>query len=115
MARGFEEALEGQEEVRITFVKKDGRKRTIPIWFTVKGRTVELLPMYGSKTKWYGDVASAGSLQLKVQGEVMTASPREIRDLKVIDEIKGRFGAKYGEDDVKKYYPNQDIALEVAL
>jgi len=115
MAKGFEKALEGQEEVRITFVKKDGKKRTIPIWFTVKGRTVELLPMYGSKTKWYGDVSSAGSLQLNVQEEAMTASPRVTRDPRVINEIKERFGAKYGEDDVKKYYPNQDIALEVQL
>jgi uncharacterized protein DUF2255 len=113
--KGFEEALEREQEVTITFVKKNGKKRTIPIWFAVNGRTIELLPMYGSKTKWYEDVSAAGSVQLKVGGEAMTATPRATRDPKVIDGIKMRFGAKYGEADVRKYYPNQDVALEVQL
>ena len=111
----FDKALEGEEEVKITFSKKAGGKRTIPIWFTVKGRTLELLPMYGLKTKWYGDVEAAGSLELKVRGQVKVASPRIVRDPEAIEEIKQRFGVKYGEDEVRKYYTTQNVALEILL
>jgi hypothetical protein len=112
---GFGGALEGEDEVKITFSKKSGGKRTIPIWFTVKGRTLELLPMYGLKTKWFADVEAAGSLELKVRDQVKVASPKVIRDPEMVEEIKQRFGVKYGEDDVRKYYPTSDVAFEISL
>jgi hypothetical protein len=115
MTQGFEKVLEGEEEVRVTFARKAGGKRTIPIWFTVKGRTLELLPMYGLKTKWFADVEAAGSLELKVREQVKVASPKIIRDPEVVEEIKERFGVKYGEDNVRKYYPTSDVAFEISL
>lgn len=112
---GFNKALEGEAEIKITFSKKAGGKRTIPIWFTVRGRTLELLPMYGLKTKWFAEVETAGSLELRVRNQVKVASPKIIRDPKVVEVIKERFGVKYGKDHVKKYYPTSDVAFEISL
>ena len=112
---GFAEALQDEEEVTIAFVKKDGNKRAIPIWFTLNGNVLELLPMHGLKTKWFQDVQSSGDFAVKVKQESMTVSPRMVREPKKVDEIKKRFGVKYGNGDVERYYPTSEIALEVSL
>jgi Uncharacterized protein conserved in bacteria (DUF2255) len=111
----FAEALEDLEEVQISFVRKGGEKRTIPIWFTVHEGRLELLPMHGMKTKWFLDVEATGTFVIRAGEAVMAADPRMVRDKDSIDRIKERFGAKYGEADVKKYYPASDVALEVPL
>ena len=112
---GFAEALQDEEEVTIAFDKKDGNRRAIPIWFTLNGNVLELLPMYGLKTKWFQDVQSSGDFEVKVKQESMTVSPRMVREPKKVDEIKKRFGVKYGNGDVERYYPTSEIALEVSL
>jgi hypothetical protein len=115
MTQDFEKALTGEQEVQISVKKKDGKGRTVPVWFSVEGRTLELMPMYGQKTKWFKVVESSGNLEIRAKDAVKSASPKIVRDRKTIDAIKRRFGAKYGEGQVSKYYPNQDVALEVQI
>ncbi len=106
-----------EEEVLISYVRsKDGKSRTIPIWFTVNGGKMELLPMYGLKTKWLVDVEKDGTMDLKIGEWRKNASkPKILRDSKAIDDIKRRFSVKYGEGQVKQYYPTSDVALEISL
>jgi hypothetical protein len=105
-----------EEEVLISFVRsKDGKTKTLPVWFTVNGGKFELLPMYGLKTKWFADVEKAGKIGLRVKEWNKSSEPKILRDSKVIDDIKRRFSMKYGEGQVKKYYPTSDIALEISL
>ncbi len=117
---GFRKALAGEEEVQITFVKKKGgKKRTIPIWFTVEGDRLELLPMYGLKTKWYNDVEASGKIEVKVKDQSIESKPKMVRDPAAVGRIRERFGAKYspkyGAADLKRYYPTTEIALEILL
>jgi len=110
------EDLSREEEAQITFVKsKDGKKRTVPVWFTVNEGKVELLPMYGLKTKWFIDVENSGNIELKVKDWKKSSKTTVIRDSVVVNRIKRRFSDKYGENEVKKYYPTLDVALELAL
>lgn len=99
----------------IEFLKKDGRKRKIPIWFTLEGRTLELLPMYGLKTKWFNDVERAKKMDVEVKGDRISATPVVLRETRVVDEVKKRFAAKYGEKDVKRYYPTSEVALKIKV
>jgi len=112
MERDLANALEGENEIRISFDKRDGRKRTIPIWFTVCDRTVELLPMYQRKTKWFLDVQKSGELEIRVGGLVRRVSTRIVAETGAIEEIKRSFALKYGESQVRKYYAGQDVAVE---
>jgi hypothetical protein len=110
------EALSSEEEVKITYVRsKGGKMRTIPIWFTVHQGKMELLPMYGNKTKWYIDMEKSGDIELRVRDWTIRTKPGIVRDPKVVDQIKRRFAEKYGEVEVKKYYPTSEVALEVVL
>jgi hypothetical protein len=105
-----------EEEVQVTFVhSKDGKKKSIPIWFTLRGGKMELLPMYGTKSRWFMDVERSGIVELKVKDWKKTARPRTIRDMAALNGIKERFSEKYGAGQVKKYYPTCDAAFEVAL
>jgi len=105
-----------ESEVQITYVQsKNGKPRSIPVWFTLNQGKIELLPMYGARTKWFIDVEKSGQLELKVGDWQVKAKPTIIRETKQIDEIKGTFAAKYGLRDVKRYYPKTEVALEIPL
>jgi hypothetical protein len=105
----------GEEEVQISFVRSDGKERSVPVWFTVEGGSMELLPMYGLKTKWFVDVEKSGSIGLSIKGWKKEAKPRVVRAQKAVEEIKGRFGVKYGAANVKRYYPTSEVALEIPV
>lgn len=112
----FASALSGEEEVQITVVRsKDGKDRTLPIWFAVEGDRLQLLPMYGLKTLWFRDLEKKGSMTIKAKNESVATTPKVIRDAKTVEEVKVRFSVKYGKDEVKKYYPTSEVALEVSL
>jgi hypothetical protein len=105
-----------EEEIQVTYVRqRTGRSRTIPVWFTVNEGRLELLPMHGLRTKWFTDVQKSGSLELEAKGWKKEASPVVVRNLQAIERIRERFAVKYGEGNVRKYYPTQDVALEIAL
>jgi hypothetical protein len=106
----------GEREVEITYVwSRNGRARTIPVWFTLGKGGMELLPKYGLKTKWFVDVERSGGLELRVGGWKKKAKPSVIRDAEAVDQIKDRFREKYGKADVKRYYPTSEVALVVPL
>jgi hypothetical protein len=109
-------ALSDEKEVQITFVKSsNGKRRSIPVWFTVHEGKMELLPMYGLKTKWLIDVQKSGKVEVMVKDWRMGTKPKIVRDPEAVNRIKHRFGMKYGEDEVKEYYPTSEVALEIAL
>ena len=108
-------ALSGENEVQVEFVRKDGRKRKIPVWFSVNGRTLELLPMYGLKTKWFEAVERTGRMDIEAKGTRVAATPEISKDAEEVDAVKRRFAAKYGESDVGRYYPTSEVALKITL
>jgi len=109
------ETLAGESEVQITFTSSRTKKaRTIPVWFTIHEGRMELLPMYGLKTKWFVDVQRSGEVELRVKDWARRTKPSVIREAEEVSRIKRRFGEKYGIDDVKKYYPTSEVALLIA-
>jgi len=112
----FAKALSAEEEVRITVVRrKDGKKRTLPVWFTLEGPKLQLLPMYGLKTQWFRDVEKDGEMEILAKDEAKRVVPRIVSEPAAVDRVKKRFSKKYGVSDVKKYYPTSEIALEITL
>jgi hypothetical protein len=115
-SKEFAEALSGENVVRISFVRsKNGKRRTIPVWFAVEGGRIQLLPMYGLKTKWYQDVEKSGKVELSVKNQRLSAAPRTIREQAKVEQIKSVFARKYGSVDVNRYYPTSDVAFEIPL
>ena len=113
---GFAEALSGEQEVQITVVRaKDGSRRTLPVWFSVHGSKLELLPMHGLKTRWFMDLERNGEMEVKAKDKSRIATPVIVLDSAAVEATKNRFGLKYGLGDVRKYYPTSEVALEISL
>jgi hypothetical protein len=108
-----------EEEVEITYVKsRDGKKRTIPVWFTLNEGKMELVPMYGVKTKWFNDVEKSGFIELRVKDWKKGATPKIVREPATLMQIRRRFMEKYGADEVNRYYrvpTDEQVALEILL
>jgi deazaflavin-dependent oxidoreductase (nitroreductase family) len=116
MSRDFLNALESADELSITFVgRKTGKKFTTPVWFVKEKGKVFLLPVKGTSSDWYRDILENPTMELQVSGMRATAAARPVRDRKGIEETIERFRAKYGAGDVKKYYPNQNAAVELSI
>ncbi|MGP8124855.1 MAG: hypothetical protein ACLQEQ_03185 [Nitrososphaerales archaeon] len=113
---GFAEALFGENEIQLTVVRKrDGSKRTLPVWFSVHGSKLELLPMHGLKTRWFMDLERNGEMEVKAKDKSQITSPVIVLDSAAVEAIKRRFGVKYGPGEVRKYYPTSEVALEIGL
>jgi hypothetical protein len=55
------------------------------------------------------------TLKISVDGAEISERDKSITDSNSVDDIVKKFRSKYGEVDVKRYYPKTDVAVEVAL
>ena len=111
----FGAGLQNASEITITVTgRSSGRSHSFPIWFTLDGSTLYLIPVRGSDTEWYKNVRERPAIQLSARGKTLTANARLITDQTQLDQILEKFRDKYGRN-VKSYYPKYDVAVEVPL
>jgi hypothetical protein len=96
--------------------RKSGRDIPRPVNFVHEGNTLYLLPVQGSDTNWYKNLLVDPTLKISVNGaEIPAARGKPVTDSNRVDDIVRKFKSKYGEGEVKKYYPKVDVAVEVPL
>jgi hypothetical protein len=97
--------------------RRSGRDLPRPVWFVLEGNTLYLLPVQGSDTNWYKNMLVDLTLKISVSGgeEEIPARGKPITDSNRVNDIVSKFKSKYGEGDVKKYYPKVDVAVQVPL
>src|SRR5947208_13210277 len=111
----FRTALQGVNEVEITVTgRTSGRSLSYPVWFTLDGDTLYLIPVKGSETEWYKNLRKTPTIRLSARGKTLTASAHFLTDQAQLDQVLARFRDKYGRN-VKSYYPKYDVAVEVPL
>ena len=81
----------------------------------VKHNTLYFLPVQGSDTNWYKNLLANPTLKISVNGVEASAEGKPITDSNRVGDIIRKFKSKYGEGEVKKYYTNFDVAVEVTL
>ena len=115
-AEELKNALQDTSEVDLTVTgRKSGRESSRPIWFVEEGDRLLLLPVSGSASNWYRNLVKTPEVGLAADGAEVRANAKPIEDAAAIADVLEKFSAKYGADQVKKYYPNQDAAVEVPL
>ena len=112
--------LSRASEIRLSVKgRKSGRDIPRPVWFVHEGNTLYLLPVRGSDTNWYKNLLAEPTLKISVNGdgggEDMPVRGKPITDSNRVDCIVRKFKSKYGDGDVKKYYPKVNVAVEVPL
>jgi deazaflavin-dependent oxidoreductase (nitroreductase family) len=112
----FVKALDATDEVDLTVTgRRTGRATSRPVWFVREGHTLWLVPVKGSQSEWFKNAKTNSALRLATGGVESTATARPVQEADRVREVVEKFRAKYGADQVKKYYSNFDAAVEVPL
>jgi hypothetical protein len=112
----FRRLLEGERELTISVRgRRSGRTHSLPVWFVLEGDSLHLLPVSGSDTNWYRNILSAGEMTLTVDGESLKVEPQPISEASLVQQTVGKFGAKYGAGEIRRWYSKLDVAVEIAL
>jgi deazaflavin-dependent oxidoreductase (nitroreductase family) len=109
-------ALQNANAVELTVTgRKSGQESTRPIWFVEDGDKVLLLPVGGKDANWFKNVQKTPTIGLAAGGADAQVDAKPTTDSSAVEHAIEVFGAKYGADRVKEYYPGADAAVEVPL
>ena len=112
----FKDRLAKTQELELTVTgRASGEKSKRPVWFVEENGKLYLLPVKGSDTEWYKNVLKKPTITLSADGQQLTKTVTLITDRAKVNEIVDKFRAKYGADNVKKYYTKFDVAVAVPL
>jgi deazaflavin-dependent oxidoreductase (nitroreductase family) len=112
----FTRALQDTHEIELTVTgRRTGHKTSRPVWFVQDGEALYLLPVKGSDSEWFKNVLEHPTVTLSADGAEWTAQATPITDPGRVRAVVETFRAKYGADEVAKYYTKFDVALQVPL
>jgi hypothetical protein len=112
----FRRLLRERLELQLTVRgRHSGQEHSRPVWFAVEGDILHLLPVSGSDTNWYRNVLVHPDVTLTVDGESLRVSARPITDPALVSAAVERFRARYGANQVARYYSKLDVAVEIEL
>jgi deazaflavin-dependent oxidoreductase (nitroreductase family) len=104
--------LSRSREINITVTgRKSGRTISIPVWFALEGDKLYLLPVQGSDTQWYKNVLKKPIMRIEARGAEAEVKVVPVADATQVSSVVEKFRAKYGTNDVKKYYSKFDVAV----
>lgn len=86
-----------------------------PVWFAKREDTIDLLPVGGSHSQWYKNVLENPTVGLEARGTRWEAKATPIIDSSKLNDVFASFRGKYGADQVKQYYGDTDLAVEIPL
>ena len=108
----LKDRLSRSREMNITVTgRKSGRAISIPVWFVLDDDKLYLLPVEGSDTQWYKNVLNNPMIRIDARGAEAEFNAVPITDATQVASVVAKFRAKYGANDVKKYYSKFDVAV----
>jgi deazaflavin-dependent oxidoreductase (nitroreductase family) len=108
----LKDRLSRYREVNICVTgRKSGRTISIPVWFVFEDAKLYLLPVKGADTQWYKNVLHNPMIRIDARGAEAEVKPVPLTDAKQVSSVVEKFRAKYGANDVKKYYSKFDVAI----
>jgi deazaflavin-dependent oxidoreductase (nitroreductase family) len=108
----LKDRLSRYREINISVTgRKSGRTIAIPVWFVLEDDQLYLLPVQGSETQWYKNVLKNSSIRIDARGAEAEVKVVLVTDAAQVSSVVEKFRAKYGTNDVKKYYAKFDVAV----
>src|SRR5438876_8601044 len=107
----LKDRLSRYREINISVTgRKSGRSISIPVWFVLEDDRLYLLPVQGSDTQWYKNVLNNPMMRIDARGAEAEVKVGLVTDTRQVSSVVEKFRAKYGTNDVKKYYSKFDVA-----
>ena len=104
--------LSRSHEITISVIgRKSGRTISIPVWFVFEDDKLYLLPVQGSDTQWYKNAINNSVIRIDAGGAEVEVRAVPVTDARQVSSVVEKFRAKYGVNDVKKYYSKPDVAV----
>jgi deazaflavin-dependent oxidoreductase (nitroreductase family) len=108
----LKDRLSRYREINISVTgRKSGRTISIPVWFVFEEDKLYLLPVKGSDTQWYKNVLNNPMIRIDARGTEAEVKIVPATGAKQVSPVVEKFRAKYGINDVKKYYAKLDVAV----
>src|SRR6266566_2231125 len=108
----LKDRLSRYREIKISVTgRNSGRTISIPVWFVLEDDRLYLLPVQGSDTQWYKNVLKNPSIRIDARGAAAEVKVVLVTDATQVSSVVEKFRAKYGTNDVKKYYSKFDVAV----
>jgi deazaflavin-dependent oxidoreductase (nitroreductase family) len=108
----LKDRLSRYREINLTVTgRKSGRAVSIPVWFVSDEEKLYLLPVYGSDTQWYKNVLKNPMIRIDARGAEAELLIAPVTGAREVSSVIEKFRAKYGVNDVKKYYSKFDVAV----
>ena len=109
-------ALKKDKEIELTVTgRQSGKSLPRPVWFVLREKELLLLPVTGTDSEWYKNVLRNPQVKLHASQETFEDKLRPITQRKQVDEVIALFNRKYRPSDIKKYYPNPNVAASLQL
>jgi deazaflavin-dependent oxidoreductase (nitroreductase family) len=108
----LKDRLSRYREINLTVTgRKSGRAISIPVWFVLEDDKLYLLPVQGSDTQWYKNVLNKPTIRIAARAAEAEVKVVPVTDATEVSSVVEKFRAKYGVNDVKKYYSKFDVAV----
>ena len=108
----LKDRLSRDREINISVTGRiSGRSISIPVWFVLEDDKLYLLPVQGSDTQWYKNVVNKPMMRIDARGAEAEVKVVLVTDGTQVSSVVEKFRAKYGTNDVKKYYSKFDVAV----
>ena len=112
----FMKALTATVEIDLIVTgRKSGRTSSRPVWFVQEEKKLYLLPVAGTSTNWFKNILVNPTIQITVQGKMLTAKSIPMTEPDKVKVVVEKFKRKHGPEEIKKYYTNLDVAVEMFL
>lgn len=110
------DALRAREEISITVKgRRTGRPITLPVWFVLDRTTLWLLPVRGSRSRWFKNVVADPTITVRAGRRRQTFTARPVRDARTVKAVVRKFRAKYTPAEIARYYTGLDAAVRIPL
>ena len=108
--------LKKDKEIELTVTgRKSGKTLPRPVWFVLRETELLLLPVTGTDSQWYKNVLRNPHVKIRSSQQTFKGKLRAITERKQVDEVIELFKLKYGPSDIRKYYPNPNVAGSLQL
>ena len=109
-------SLTKEKVIELTVTGRKSRKLIPrPVWFVLRGSDLLLLPVTGTNSQWYKNILKNPQVKVTASAQTISGKLRLLTGKKEIAEVIQLFEEKYGPGDIKRYYPNPNVAASLLL
>lgn len=111
----LKERLAKYRQIKLSVTgRKSGKTISIPVWFVMEGEKLYLLPVQGSDTQWYKNALKNPSIRIDARGAEEEFRAKPTTEANEVKSVIEKFREKYGAGDVKKYYFDVAVVVEIS-